>query len=61
MLLGPADFRRCEGSVPFGSRRDDVTLLIEDQSARASGSDINAQGVDDVSPLLLAMTIDRLW
>ena len=57
MLLGPADFGGCKGSVLFRGRGDNVTLLIQDQRAGAAGSDINAQAVDGISPLILVVTL----
>jgi hypothetical protein len=46
MLLGPADLRRGKRGVLLGGGRDDMTLLIDDQRARAAGSNIDAENVN---------------
>jgi hypothetical protein len=46
MLLGPSDLGRGERSVLLGGGSDDVTLLIDNQRARAAGSDIDAENVN---------------
>jgi hypothetical protein len=50
LLLGPTDFRRGKRSVFFSRRGDDVTLRVDDQCSCTACSNINAQGMDKLSP-----------
>jgi hypothetical protein len=43
MLFGPADLGRGEGGVFFRRGRDYASALIDDQSASATGANINAE------------------
>jgi len=41
VLLGPADLRRSERLVFFGSGRDDAAVAIDDDGARSSGTNVD--------------------
>jgi hypothetical protein len=43
VLLGPADFGRSERRVLFGCGCDDAPALVDDQSARPAGANVNAE------------------
>jgi hypothetical protein len=43
LLFGPSDLRRCERRVLFGRGCEYAALLIDDESARAAGANVNAE------------------
>jgi hypothetical protein len=51
-LLGPADLRRGKRFVFFGSRRQDATVVGNNQSAGAAGTNINSQNARGHSSVL---------
>src|SRR5580658_213079 len=54
ILLGPANLRRRESSVVFGSGGKQASLAINNQGARTSSADIDSQKIHSVA--LLAAT-----
>ena len=49
MLLGPADLGRGKRGMLLGGGCDDVPLFVDDQRARATGSNIDAENVNGAS------------
>jgi hypothetical protein len=50
MLLCPANLRRRKRRVLFRSGSNHTPVLVHDQGARSSSSDVNAEYVDTLSP-----------
>ena len=50
MLFGPSDLGGSEGRVIFGGGRDHAALVIHDESARASGADVDAEKINGEAP-----------
>jgi hypothetical protein len=55
ILLGPSGLGRSEGGMRFGSRGNNLPALVQDESACATCTDINAEELDTTS---LAWTQD---
>jgi hypothetical protein len=52
ILFRPSQLRRRKGRVILGSGRNDFPALVNDQSARTAGADINSEELDIFSSTL---------